>query len=77
MKKFSSLTPDQRKMRKIILFSIMIGISVFILFLIDHIKKGNHIDLTLFGAAIILGLGSGIGAAVAIIIALMPKDRVL
>lgn len=75
IKKWKMLTADQKKVRIIVIISIMLGIGVQVTYLIDDIQKGLKFDLTLFGSSFLLGLGTAIGVFFAIVVALMQKEK--
>lgn len=75
MKKFKLLNPDQKKLRVILVISIIIGLAVQINYLIDSVSNGLNFNLSLFIDSFLLGLACAVGLFFTAIISLMEKEK--
>ena len=75
MKKFTQLNADQKRVRVILIISIITGIIAGVTYANENLKKGLSFDLTLFGGSFLIAFAVTIGVFFAIVIALMQKDK--
>lgn len=75
MKKWNLLNADQKKVRIILVISAVLGLASQATYLIDNLKKGINLDLTLIGGSILVALAVTIGIFFAITVALMEKEK--